>query len=61
VRSVAIALAVNIAIGFVCSRFFNYAAAVAGLVAGAAVMTFVAGRAVRRTLDDLDYHYFAAF
>jgi hypothetical protein len=60
-RSVAIALVVNIVVGFVCSRAFHYAAAVSGLVAGAAVMTFVAGRAVRRTLDDLDYHYFAAF
>ncbi len=60
-RSVAVALVVNIAIGFVCSRAFHYGAAVAGLVAGAVVMALVAGRAVRRVLDDLDYHYFAAF
>ncbi len=61
VRSVAFALVVNIAIGFVCSRAFHYGAAVAGLVAGAAVMALVAGRAVRRVFEDLDYHYFAAF
>ncbi|HEX3069544.1 MAG TPA: hypothetical protein VHX14_13320 [Thermoanaerobaculia bacterium] len=61
VRSVAIALVVNVIAGFVCSRAFHYAAAVAGMVAGSIVMMLVAGRAVRRTLDDLDYHYFAAF
>ena len=61
VRSVAIAFVVNVVAGFVCSRAFHYAAAVAGMVAGSVVMMLVAGRAVRRTLDDLDYHYFAAF
>jgi len=60
-RSVAIALAVDVVTGFVCSRAIHYAAAVAGLVAGAIVMSLVAGRAVRRVLADLDYYYYAAF
>ncbi len=61
VRSVALALLVNVVVGFLCSRALHYAAAVAGLVAGALVMNIVAGRAVRQTLERLDYYYFAAF
>jgi len=61
VRSVAIALAVDLTAGFVLSRAFHYAAAVAGFVAGAIVLAIVAGRAARRVLEQLDYHYFAAF
>lgn len=61
VRSVAIALATDVVIGFVCSRAFHYATAVAGLVVGAIVLAIVSGRAVRRTLEQLDYFYFAAF
>jgi hypothetical protein len=60
-RSVAIALTVDVLVGFICSRALHYAAAVAGLVAGAIVLAFVAGRAAKRVLDQLDYFYYAAF
>jgi riboflavin transporter FmnP len=60
-RSVAVALAVNVAVGFVCSRSMHYAAAVLGLVAGAIALAFFAGRAVRRVLSRLDYYYYAAY
>ena len=61
VRCVAIALAVNVTIGFLCSRAFHYAAAVVGVLAGSMVMAWVARRAVRRTLERLDYFYYAAY
>jgi hypothetical protein len=61
VRTLAIALVVNIVVGFVCSRAIAYWAAVAGLVAGSIVLSFFAARAARRTLDDLDYSYYAAY
>lgn len=61
VRSVAIALAVDVVAGFVCSRAINYSAAVIGLVAGAIVMSILASRATRRVIARLDYFYYAAF
>ena len=61
VRTLAIALVVNVVVGFVCSRAIAYWAAVAGLVAGSIVLSFFAARAARRTLDDLDYSYYAAY
>ncbi len=61
VRSVAIALAADVVAGFICSRALHYAAAVAGLVAGAIVLAFMAGRAARRVLASLDYYYYAAY
>ena len=61
VRCVAIALAVNVTVGFLCSRAFHYAAAVTGVLAGSMVMAWVASRAVKRTLDRLDYYYYAAY
>lgn len=61
VRAVAVALAANVLTGFIASRALHYSAAVIGLVAGAAVLALMAGRAARRTLRRLDYHYFAAF
>ena len=61
VRAVAIALGVNVAVGFVCSRAIHYSAAVAGLIAGTIVLLTLTARATRRVLDDLDYFYYAAF
>lgn len=61
VRAVGIALAVNIAVGFVCSRAIDYSFAVLGLLAGAIAMTILTSRAMRNVLNDLDYHYYAAY
>jgi hypothetical protein len=61
VRSVAYALAADVAVGFVCSRAIGYWAAVAGVVAGAIVMNVVAARETRRVLEELDYAYYAAY
>jgi len=61
VRCVATALVVDVAVGFVSSRFIGYWAAVAGLVAGSIVMCFVTARATRRVLDRLDYFYYSAY
>jgi hypothetical protein len=60
-RSVAIALVVNLAVGFTCSRAIHYAAAAAGLTAGAAVLVLLTWRDVHRVGKRLDYYYFAAF
>lgn len=61
VRAVAIALGVNVAVGFVCSRAIHYSAAVAGLMAGTIVLLTLTARATRRVLEELDYYYYAAF
>jgi hypothetical protein len=61
VRSVAMALATDAVTGFVCSRAIGYWAAVAGLAAGAIVMSVVASRETRRVLEQLDYSYYAAY
>jgi len=61
VRTLALALITNIAVGFVASRAIAYWSAVAGLVAGAIVLSFFAARAARLTLEDLDYSYYAAY
>jgi hypothetical protein len=61
VRAVGLALITDVAVGFVCSRAIAYWAAVAGLVAGAIVMSFVAARAASRALDELDYSYYAEY
>jgi hypothetical protein len=61
VRAVAIALAANLTVGFVCSRAIFYADAAAGLVAGSAVLFVITWLDVRRVGARLDYHYFAAF
>ena len=61
VRTVAIALVTDVAVGFVCSRAIAYWAAVLGLLAGSIVMCIFAARATRRALDELDYSYYAAY
>jgi hypothetical protein len=60
-RSVAVALAVDVVIGFVCSRSIHYSTAVAGLAAGSIAMAIVASRAAKRVLSRLDYYYYAAY
>lgn len=61
VRAVAIALAVNVAVGFVLSRAVHYSAAVAGILAGSIVLLILTARAMRRVLGELDFHYYAAY
>jgi hypothetical protein len=61
VRAVAIALAANVAVGFVCSRAIHYSAAVFGLLTGAITLAFLTSRAIRAVLGELDYHYYAAY
>ena len=61
VRAVGIALAVNVAVGFVSSRAIHYSAAVYGLLSGAVVLAWLTGRAMRAVLGELDYHYYAAY
>jgi membrane associated rhomboid family serine protease len=61
VRAVAIALAANVAVGFVCSRAIHYSAAVFGLLTGALTLAFLTSRAMRHVLGELDYHYYAAY
>ncbi|HYO74814.1 MAG TPA: hypothetical protein VE010_00005, partial [Thermoanaerobaculia bacterium] len=54
VRSVAYALAVDVTVGFICSRAIGYWAAVFGVVAGAIAMCIVAARETRQVLEELD-------
>jgi hypothetical protein len=60
-RAIAIALGVNLAVGFVCSRSIHYSAAVLGLAAGAITLFVLTERAARRILAELDFYYYAAF
>ncbi len=60
-KSIAWALAANLAAGFTCSRAIHYASAGAGLVAGAAVFLILTWRDVRRAGERLDYFYYASF
>jgi hypothetical protein len=60
-RAVGIALAVNVAVGFVCSRAMHYSLAVAGLLAGAIALYLLTRRSMSRVLDELDYYYYAAY
>ncbi len=61
VRAVGIALAINVGVGFVCSRAIHYSSAVFGFLTGAIVLAILSGRAIRAVLDELDYHYYAAY
>lgn len=61
VRAAGIALAVNVAVGFLCSRAIHYSAAVFGLLAGAILLAVLASRSMKRVLQDLDYYHYAAF
>ena len=61
VRAMAIALAANLIVGFICSRAIYYADAAAGLVAGSLVLFVITWLDLRRVGARLDYHYYAAF
>ena len=61
VRAVGIALALNVTVGFVASRAIHYSAAVFGLLTGAIALAVVASRSLRAVLNELDYHYYAAY
>ncbi|HUR79932.1 MAG TPA: exopolysaccharide Pel transporter PelG [Thermoanaerobaculia bacterium] len=61
VRAVAIALAANVAVGFICSRAIHYSSAVFGLLTGAVTLAFLTARAMRTVLGELDYHYYSAY
>jgi hypothetical protein len=60
-RAVGIALAVNVGVGFLCSRAIHYSAAAFGLLAGAIVLAILTARAMHNVLGELDYHYYAAY
>ena len=60
-RSVGIALALNVAVGFLCSRAIHYSTAVFGLLAGALALAFLTARSMKQVLGELDYHYYAAY
>jgi hypothetical protein len=60
-RGVGIALAVNVAVGFIGSRAIHYSFAVVGLLAGATVLLFLTRRSMSRVLDELDFYYYAAY
>lgn len=60
-RAIGIALAVNVAVGFVCSRALSYSYAALGLLAGTFVLVLLTSRAMRRVLSKLDYYYYAAY
>lgn len=61
IRCVAAALAVDVAVGFLCSRSVGYWAAVAGLLSGAIVLSILTARGSRRVLERLDYYYYSAY
>jgi hypothetical protein len=60
-RAVAIALAVNVTVGFVCSRALHYSYAAFGLLAGAVALVYLTSRSMKSVVDELDYHYYAAY
>jgi hypothetical protein len=60
-RAVGIALTVNVATGFLCSRAIHYSYAALGLLAGTATLLLVTTLAMRRVLGRLDYYYYAAY
>jgi hypothetical protein len=61
VRAVGVSLAVNVAVGFVCSRAIDYSFAVLGLIAGAITLAILTERSMREVLSSLDYHYYSAY
>jgi len=61
VRAVGIALAMNVGVGFVCSRAIHYSSAVFGLLTGAIALAILTARSMRAVLGDLDYHYYSAY
>jgi hypothetical protein len=60
-RSLAPALALNVAVGFILSRTVRYDLAVVGLTAGSMAFMLISGYYTRRTLKNLDYFYYSAY
>jgi hypothetical protein len=60
-RAVAIALVVNVSVGFVLSRAVHYSLAAGGFLAGAIVLFLLTHRSTRKVLGELDYYYYAAY
>lgn len=59
-RSMLLGFGLNILIGFVLSRWFDYSWAVLGMVLGALIFTALTFRWVDRVMSDLDYYLYTA-
>jgi len=60
-RSILIACAVNLVVGFILSRTISYEYSVIGMVVGAAVFMILTLRDAITFFKKLDYHYYAAY
>jgi uncharacterized membrane protein len=58
-RALSLALAVNILVGFLLTRWIDYPEAVFGLLAGSIVFLVLSTREVLHTLSRLDYYLYA--
>lgn len=59
-KPVALCLLVNVIVGFVLSRWFDYYYAVYGLLAGSILFLFLTSRSVIKVMSNLDYYMYAA-
>lgn len=59
--AIVLAFAVNLAVGFVCSRIIALEYATLGLLAGSLTFAIVSGWLVQRFFKNLDYYYYSAF
>jgi hypothetical protein len=60
-RSILPAIAVNLVVALVASRWINYQSGVLGLVAGGITFAFLSWHYARRFFRELDYYYYAAY
>ena len=60
-RSIIPATVVNLFVGLVASRWFNYQSGVLGLVAGGITFAFLSWRFARTFFGQLDYYYYSAY
>lgn len=60
-RAVALALVVDLVVGFVLSRVFIYWAAVFGLLAGGIVLWLISSHYTMKVLRDMDFYAYSAF
>jgi hypothetical protein len=61
VRAVAVALVVDVAVGFIGSRAIHYSAAVLGFLAGAIVLAVMTHRSLTRVIENLDYYFYSSY
>jgi len=61
VRATAMALAVNVVVGFIVSRAVHYSGSVMGLLAGSIALAILSNRKLRQVMAELDFSYYAAF